>query len=74
VGTLENWAKLQDSYQCYFLVADLHVLTTDYEHTARIRQNTIEIVTDWLAAGIDPERSTLVCSRRCPNIPCSLHC
>jgi tryptophanyl-tRNA synthetase len=67
VGTLENWASLQDSYQCYFLVADLHVLTTDYEHTGRIRQNTIEIVTDWLAAGIDPERSTLVLQSAMPE-------
>jgi tryptophanyl-tRNA synthetase len=67
VGTLENWVKMQDHYQCYFLVADLHVLTTDYEHTARIRQNTIEIVTDWLAAGIDPERSTLVLQSAMPE-------
>lgn len=67
VGTLENWVNLQDSYQCYFLVADLHVLTTDYEHTARIRQNTIEIVTDWLAVGIDPERSTLVLQSAMPE-------
>lgn len=67
VGTLENWVSLQDSYQCYFLVADLHVLTTDFEHTARIRQNTIEVVTDWLAVGIDPERSTLVLQSAMPE-------
>jgi len=67
VGTLENWVSLQDTYQCYFLVADLHVLTTDYEHTERIRQNTIEVVTDWLAAGIDPERSTLVLQSAMPE-------
>ena len=66
VGTLENWAKLQDSYECYFLVADLHVLTTDYEHPERVGQNTVEIVIDWMAAGIDPQRSTLVLQSAVP--------
>jgi len=66
VGTLENWRRLQDDYECFFLVADLHVLTTDYANPGRIRQNTIEIVTDWLAAGIDPDRSTLVLQSAIP--------
>ncbi|NLG97185.1 MAG: tryptophan--tRNA ligase [Chloroflexi bacterium] len=65
-GTLENWARLQDDYECFFLVADLHVLTTDYEHPARVRENSLEIVLDWLAAGIDPERSTLVLQSAVP--------
>jgi len=66
VGTLENWRRLQDDYECFFLVADLHVLTTDYANPGRIRQNTIEIVTDWLAAGIDPDRSVLVLQSAIP--------
>jgi tryptophanyl-tRNA synthetase len=66
VGTLETWQKLQDEYECFFLVADLHVLTTDFANPGRIRQNSIEIVTDWLAAGIDPERSTLVLQSAIP--------
>jgi tryptophanyl-tRNA synthetase len=66
VGTLETWQRLQDDYECFFLVADLHVLTTDFANPGRIRQNTIEIVTDWLAAGIDPERSTLVLQSAIP--------
>ncbi len=66
MGTLENWARLQDSYQCYFLVADLHVLTTDYEHPQRVRENTLGILLDWLAAGIDPNRSTLVLQSAVP--------
>jgi tryptophanyl-tRNA synthetase len=66
-GTLETWARLQETYDCYFLVADLHVLTTDYEHVDRIRQNTIETVTDWLAAGIDPDRATLVLQSAIPE-------
>lgn len=60
VGTLETWARLQDDFECFFLVADLHVLTTDYTHPDRIQQNIVEVVTDWLAAGIDPQRSTIV--------------
>lgn len=66
VGTLENWARLQDSYECFFLVADLHVLTTDYEHPERVAQNSIEIVLDWMAAGIDPAKSTLVLQSAVP--------
>lgn len=66
VGTLETWKKLQDEYDCFFLVADLHVLTTDFGNPGQIRQNTIEIVTDWLAAGIDPDRSTLVLQSAVP--------
>jgi tryptophanyl-tRNA synthetase len=60
VGTLEQWAKMQDDYECFFLIADLHVLTTDYEHPKSIQQNIVDVVTDWLAAGIDPQRATLV--------------
>lgn len=66
VGTLENWAKLQDSYECFFLVADLHVLTTDYAHPDRVRENSMGIVLDWLASGIDPNRSTLVLQSAVP--------
>jgi len=59
VGALENWVTLQDEYQNFHLVADWHVLTTDYEHTNRIRKLTEEMVADWLAAGIDPEKSPI---------------
>ncbi len=67
VGTLQNWANLQDTYQCYFLVADMHVLTTDFEHPGKIGENTLEMVYDWLAAGIDPTRSTLVLQSAVPE-------
>lgn len=60
VGTLEQWSKMQDDYECYFLIADLHVLTTDFEHPERIQENIANVVIDWIAAGIDPERATLV--------------
>jgi len=66
VGTLENWARLQDAYECYFLVADLHVLTTDYEHPDRIQANILALLADWLAAGIDPDRAHIVLQSAIP--------
>lgn len=58
-GALKNWVKLQDQYQCYFFVADWHALTSDYADTSKIKENTLAMVTDWLAAGLDPEKSTI---------------
>jgi tryptophanyl-tRNA synthetase len=66
VGTLETWVRLQDSHSCTFLVADLHVLTTDFAHPDRVRANTLEIVYDWLAAGIDPGRSRIALQSALP--------
>lgn len=66
-GTLENWVLLQDSYECFFLIADLHVLTTDYQHPGRIRGNILEVLADWLATGIDPERSHIVLQSAIPQ-------
>ncbi len=60
VGTLENWARLQDSHECFFLVADLHILTTDYAHPGQVQENILNMLADWLAAGIDPQRATIV--------------
>ncbi|HUU30067.1 MAG TPA: tryptophan--tRNA ligase [archaeon] len=60
VGALENWVSMQESYDCYFLVADLHVLTTGFEKSAEIPDNTHEMVCDWLAVGLDPERSVFL--------------
>jgi len=60
VGTLENWKRLQDSHECFFLVADLHVLTTSHVEPEHIQDNILNMLADWLAAGIDPERSTIV--------------
>ncbi len=58
VGALENWINLQDEYENYHLVADYHVLTTDLD-TTDIFNNTIEMVMDWLAAGLDPVKSPM---------------
>jgi tryptophanyl-tRNA synthetase len=66
VGTIDNWVSLQDTYECFFLIADLHVLTTDYEHPECIQNNILEVLADWLAAGIDPNRATLVLQSAIP--------
>lgn len=67
VGTLETWAKLQDEHQCFFLVADLHVLTTDFAHPQQIRGNILEMLADGIAAGLDPGRSTFVLQSALPE-------
>ncbi len=61
VGTLQNRVKLQDEYDCYFIIADLHMLTTkpQKEHIQALQKNVREMVLDYLAVGIDPERSTI---------------
>jgi tryptophanyl-tRNA synthetase len=59
MGALENWVGLQDEYECFFSIVDWHSLTTDYADPSAIRQNVIDVATDWLAAGLDPARSTL---------------
>jgi tryptophanyl-tRNA synthetase len=59
VGALENWASLQDEYDCFYFVADWHALTSDYADTSAIVANAYDMVADWIAAGLDPERSTL---------------
>ena len=59
VGALRNWVGLQDQYDCFFFIADWHALTTDYADTRSLKQNSLEVMIDYLAAGLDPERSTL---------------
>jgi len=58
-GALTNWLRLQERYQCYFFVADWHALTTDYATPQGIRQNTLEMVIDWLSVGLDPAQSVI---------------
>jgi tryptophanyl-tRNA synthetase len=59
VGALKNWAALQDQYDCFYFVADWHALTSEYANTSEIAANAIDNAADWIAAGVDPERSTL---------------
>lgn len=58
-GALENWVRLQDQYNCYFFVADWHALTTGYDSTEVIIPNTYEMVADFLAAGLDPDKCAI---------------
>ena len=58
-GALENWIQLQNQYDCYFFVADWHALTTDYASPQGIRENTWDMILDWLSAGLDPKLCTM---------------
>jgi tryptophanyl-tRNA synthetase len=59
VGALANWVRMQDEYDCFFFVANWHALTTGAEDIAEVPANTVEMLADWLGAGLDPQRSTL---------------
>jgi tryptophanyl-tRNA synthetase len=59
MGALANWVKLQDEFDCYFFIADWHALTSDYADPSQIASNTVDVMLDYLAAGLDPERSVL---------------
>ena len=59
VGALQNWASLQEKYDCFYFVADWHALTSDYADTSAVVENAYDMAADWIAAGLDPERSTL---------------
>ncbi len=59
VGALQNWVRLQDNYDCFFFVADWHALTSGYADTSALKNNIYNVLADWLAAGLDPERSTI---------------
>jgi tryptophanyl-tRNA synthetase len=67
LGALENWKALEDQHECYFFVADWHALSSNYADTSRIREFVRELLIDWLAAGIDPVRSTVFIQSRVPE-------
>lgn len=58
-GVLKNWIRLQDSYECYFFVADWHALTTEYDQPGTVLSSLREVLIDWLACGIDPEKAVI---------------
>ena len=66
-GVLKNWVQLQAEYPCFFFVADWHALTTHYESPEVIGESVWEMLIDWLAAGVDPERATLFIQSRVPE-------
>jgi tryptophanyl-tRNA synthetase len=59
VGALDNWVRLQDEYECFFMIADWHALMSEYENTDKIQENILDNVVDWLVCGIDPKKSTI---------------
>ncbi len=59
MGALYNWVRLQREYECYFFIADWHALTTDYADTSQVKENTREVILDFLGAGLDPEQCTM---------------
>ena len=67
VGALANWVEMQDEHECYFAVADWHALTTDYADTSQVKQNSIDVLLDWLAAGLDPARCTMFIQSHVPQ-------
>lgn len=67
LGTLHTWQRLQQEAECFFFVADWHALTTDYDRTSGVSANILEMVTDWLASGIDPERVTIFLQSSVPE-------
>lgn len=68
VGSLENRVKLIDDYECFFLIANMHAFTTRADKPDDIRRSTLDIVKDWIACGMDPERSTFVLQTEIPAI------
>jgi tryptophanyl-tRNA synthetase len=67
VGALKNWAALQEPYDCFYFVADWHALTSDYADTSQIASNARDNVADWIAAGVDPARSTIFAQSLVPE-------
>jgi tryptophanyl-tRNA synthetase len=66
VGALDNWVRMQDEYECFFCVVDWHALTTDYADTSQLKQNSLEAAIDFLAAGLDPEKSVIFIQSHVP--------
>ncbi|HWT82875.1 MAG TPA: tryptophan--tRNA ligase [Candidatus Methylomirabilis sp.] len=66
-GALDNWKRLQEEYDCFFFIADWHALTTDYAEPSQIKTYTIEVVLDWLAAGLDPKKATFFIQSHLPE-------
>ena len=67
VGALENWASLQEKYDCFYFIADWHALTSDYADTSEVVPSAFDMAADWIAAGLDPERSTLFVQSMVPE-------
>ena len=66
-GAISNWVALQDEYKCYYFIADYHALTTHYQDTSELRERTLSLAADYIACGIDPDRTTLFLQSSIPE-------
>ncbi len=66
-GAVRNWVELQDRFNCYYFAADWHALTSDYADPSQIAENTLEAVADWIAAGLDPQKSVIFVQSMVPE-------
>ena len=66
-GVLKNWVQLQEAAECFFFVADWHALTTHYEEPTAMDVHVWDMLVDWMASGIDPEKATLFIQSRVPQ-------
>lgn len=67
VGALQNWVKLQDQYECFYFIADWHALTSQYADTSEIKGYIMDILVNWLAAGLDPDKATIFIQSQVPE-------
>ena len=67
VGALENWVRMQDEYDCFFVIVDWHALTTDYADPSRLKENLADVLLDWLAAGLDPAKCVMFIQSHVPT-------
>ena len=67
VGALENWVRMQDEYDCFFVIVDWHALTTDYADTSHVKENVADVLLDWLAAGLDPAKCVMFLQSHVPT-------
>ena len=67
LGALENWVQMQEDYECIYGIVDYHALTSEYQHVDKIGQSVIDVAIDWLASGIDPEKSIILIQSLVPE-------
>src|SRR6202167_3938161 len=66
VGALENWVRMQEQYECFFVIVDWHALTTDYADPSHLKENLVDVLLDWLAAGLDSEKCVMFIQSQVP--------
>ncbi|HXY77701.1 MAG TPA: tryptophan--tRNA ligase [Candidatus Acidoferrales bacterium] len=67
VGALENWVRMQEQYECFYVIVDWHALTTDYADTSHVKENVADVLLDWLSAGLDPAKCVMFLQSQVPT-------